>query len=151
MTLGGVFGGMLPSPNQIGIAPLSGKDFNLTNTFTGFRQNLTTANGFNTVVSAVTTSRFTFLVILAVQDLEPTVRVRAVDFTMGGIENPVIWLPELRASDRQFQEIEPFIVSPLSTITIDFFVGADTGFDEAAPWGFVIAKQVYLISRTFIA
>ena len=145
------FGGLIPTGSQIGVAPLSGKDFNLTNTFTGFRQNITSANAFTNVVSAITTSKFAYLVVLAIADIEPVVRTRAVQFTAGGITHPVIWLPELRSSERQFQEIEPFIISPASVATLGVFVGADTGFAELSPWGFVVATQNYLISTTFIA
>jgi len=145
------FGGLIPTPGQVGMEPLSGKDFNLTNTFTGFRSNYTSANAITNVVSAVTTSRFTFLVILAIADLEPIPRTRAVQFVVGGITHPIIFLPELRVSERQFQEIEPFIISPLSVVTFGSFVGSDTGFDEVFPWGFVIGTQNYLISTTFIA
>lgn len=145
------FGGLIPGPGQIGIAPLSGKDFNLTNTFTGFRSNYTTANAITNVVSAATTSKFAFLVILAIADLEPVVRTRAVQFVVGGVTHPIVFLPELRASERQFQEMEPFIVSPAAVVTFGSFVGADVGFDEVFPWGFVVATQNYLISTTFVA
>ncbi len=148
---GVAFGGLIPGPGQIGIAPLSGKDFNLTNTFTGWRANITAANAITNVASAITTSKFAFLVVLAIADLEPVVRSRAIQFVVGGVTHPIVFLPELRQSERQFQEIEPFIVSPAAVVTFGYFVGGDTGFDETFPWGFVVATQNYLISATFVA
>jgi len=148
---GVAFGGLIPGPGQIGIAPLSGKDFNLVNTFTGFRSNYTSANAITNVVSAVTTSKFAFLVVLAIADLEPIPRTRAIQFVVGGVTQPILFLPELRVSERQFQEIEPFVISPAAVVTFGSFIGADTGFDEVFPWGFVVATQNYLISTTFVA
>ncbi len=148
---GVAFGGLIPGPGQIGVAPLSGKDFNLTNTFTGFRSNYTTANAITNVVSAATTSKFAFLVIIGIADLEATPRTRAIQFVVGGVTHPIVFLPELRVSERQFQEVEPFIISPAAVVTFGSFVGADVGFDEVFPWGFVVATQNYLISTTFVA
>jgi len=145
---GMAFGGILPASGQIGVHPLTPREFDLDATWT-FRKEWT-ATGWQTLIDAKTTSKYTHLVICAYENLEPTVRVLAVKETMGGVEHPIIDLTEIKKSDRQIQPIEPYIVSPISVATIEVFVESK-GYDDTRPWGFVVAPYAYLVSKTFIA
>jgi hypothetical protein len=142
------FGGVLPGSSQIGIQPISPKDFNLATTWT-LRTNYT-ATGWNTLISSQTLSKYTHLVVCAYENLEPVPKTLAVKVTAGGVEQPITDLKEIKKSDKQFQAVEPYIAGPISVFTMETFVET-TGYDNLRPWGFVIAPYAYLVSKTFIA
>ena len=142
------FGGLLPSSGQIGISPITPKDYNLAPTWT-FRTNWASTT-WQTLVNAQTTSKYTHVVVLAYENLEPTPRTLALKEAVGGSEHPVIDLTEVLKSHRQIQPIEPYIIQPISTYTVEAFVQV-AGYDCLKPWGFTVAPYAYLISKTFIA
>jgi hypothetical protein len=142
------FGGVLPSSSQIGIQPISPKDFNLATTWT-LRTNHT-ATGWATLISSQTLSKYTHLVICGYENLEPVPKTLAVKVTAGGVEQPIADLKEIKKSNIQFQAVEPYIAGPISVFTMEVFV-EETGQDNLRPWGFVIAPYAYLVSKTFIA
>lgn len=142
------FGGMYPNSSQIGVQPLTAREFNLATTWT-FRTNWA-ATTWQTLISSQTLSKYTHLVICAYENLEPTPRTLAVKETVGGVEHPILDLAEIRKSNRQIQPIEPYIASPVSVFNLEVFV-EETGYDNVRPWGFVVAPYSYLVSKTFIA
>jgi len=149
------FGGVLPSSSQIGIQPISPKDFNteldgttpFATTWT-LRKNWT-ATGWQTRISSQTLSKYTHLVVCGYENLEPVLKTLAVKVTAGGVEQPITDLKEIKKSDKQFQAIEPYIAGPISVFTMKVFVET-TGYDNLRPWGFTIAPYAYLVSETFI-
>lgn len=145
---GMAFGGMLPNSAQIGVHPLSARDFDLATTWT-LRTNWA-ATTWQTLISSKTLSKYTHLVVCAYENLEPTPRTIAIKETVGGVEHPIIDLTEIKKSDRQIQPIEPYIAGPISVFTLEVFVEA-TGYDNLRPWGFVVGPYAYLVSKTFIA
>jgi len=142
------FGGVLPNSAQIGIHPLSARDFNLATTWT-LRTNWATTT-WQTLVSSQTLSKYTHLVVVAYENPEATPRTLAVKETVGGVEHPIVDTMEIRKSDRHLQPIEPYIAGPISVFTLEVFV-EETGYDNLRPWGFVIAPYAFLVSKTFIA
>jgi hypothetical protein len=144
---GMAFGGVLPSSSQIGIQPISPKDFNLATTWTLRTNHAST--GWATLISSQTLSKYTHLVVCGYENLEPVPRTLAVKVTVGGVEQPITDLKEIKKSDKQFQAIEPYIAGPISVFTMKVFVET-TGYDNLRPWGFVIAPYAYLVSETFI-
>jgi len=152
---GMAFGGVLPASSQIGIQPISPKDFNEVSTGVKFATTWTlrkeyTATGWNTLISSQTLSKYTHLVVCGYENLEPVPKTLAVKVTAGGVEQPITDLKEIKKSDKQFQATEPYIAGPISVFTMETFVET-TGYDNLRPWGFVIAPYAYLVSKTFIA
>jgi len=151
------FGGMLPNAGQVGVAPISPRDFNIatsstTGPWTWRKHNAATGwrTGANALVNAQTMSKYTHVVMLAYENLDPVPKTVATKETIGGVEHPIIDLSELKTTNKQLQAIEPYIIGPISVCTIEHFVDA-IGYDELQPWGFVIAPYAYLISKVFIA
>jgi len=142
------FGGVLPSSSQIGIQPISPKDFNLATTWT--LRTSYSSTGWQTLISSQTLSKYTHLVVCGYENLEPVLKTLAVKVTAGGVEQPITDLKEIKKSDKQFQAVEPYIAGPISVFTMETFVET-TGYDNLRPWGFVIAPYAYLVSKTFIA
>jgi len=145
---GMAFGGMLPNSAQIGIHPLSPREFNLATTWT-LRTNWATTT-WQTLVSSQTLSKYTHLVVVGYENLEPVPRTLAVKETVGGVEHPIIDVKEIRKSNMQIQPIEPYIAGPISVFTLEVFVET-TGYDNLRPLGFVVAPYAFLVSKTFIA
>jgi len=145
---GMAFGGVLPSSSQIGIQPISPKDFNLATTWT-LRTNWASTT-WQTLISSQTLSKYTHLAIFGYENLEPVPRTLAVKVTAGGVEQPITDLKEIKKSDSQFQAVEPYIAGPISVFTMEVYVET-AGYDNLRPWGFVIAPYAYLVSKTFIA
>lgn len=145
---GMAFGGLLPNSSQIGICPITPRDYNLATTWT-FRTNWA-ATTWNTMVNAQTTSKYTHIAVLAYENLEPVPKTLAIKEAVGGSEHPIIDLTEIIKSERQIQPIEPYIIQPISVYTLEVFVNP-IGYDNLKPWGFTVAPYAYLVSKTFIA
>ena len=142
------FGGLLPNSGQVGVQPVTPRDFNLATTWT-FRSNWSSTT-WQTLISSQTTSKYTHMVILAYENLEPDPKTLAVKETVGGQEHTIIDLTEIIKSDRQIQPIEPYIIAPISVFTMEVFV-TSTGYDNLKPYGFVVAPYAYLVSKTFLS
>jgi len=146
---GMAFGGMLPNSGQLGIQPLSAREFDLATTWT-FRTNWSSTTWQTLISGSTPLSRYTHVVVLGYEDLENVPRSRAIKETVGGVEHPIIDLQELRRSDKQFEAIEPYIAGPVSPFKLEVYVET-TGYDDTHPWGFVVAPYTYLVSKTFQA
>jgi len=145
---GMAFGGLLPNSGQIGLSPITPRDFNLATTWT-LRSNWASTT-WQTMISSQTTSKYTHIAVLAYENLEPVPRSLAVKETVGGVEHTIIDLSEVFKSDRQIQPIEPYIIAPISVFTMEVFIDS-TGYDNLRPYGFTIAPYAYLVSKTFIS
>ena len=142
------FGGLLPNSGQVGVAPISPRDFNLATTWT-FRSNWSSSS-WQTLISSQTTSKYTHIVVLAYEDLESVPLAMAMKETTGGQEHCIIDLTEIHKSDRQIQPIEPYIIAPISVYTLEIFLSS-TGYDNFKPYGFTVAPYAFLVSKTFLS
>lgn len=141
------FGGTSPAKNEIGIRPLEARDFNIDT----FRMNYTTTGWQAGPINNFTLSKYTYIVVFAYEDPEPTVRVKEIQWTVGSST----WIPEpvgkaLRESKDQKMGIEPFKLIPDQLVTLDVNVET-TGYDSFQPVGVVVAPHTYLLSRIFMS
>jgi hypothetical protein len=144
---GMAFGGLYPNSGQVGVQPITPREFDLATTWT-LRTNWASTT-WQKLIDSKTLSKYTHLVICGYENLEAVPRTAAIKETVGGMEHPVIDLAEIKKNDRQFQAIEPYITSPISVFTLEVYV-EETGYDNLRPWGFVVAPYAYLVSKTFI-
>ena len=139
------FGGTSPGKNEIGIRPLEARDFNIDS----FRKNYTTTGWQASPINNFTLSKYTYIVIFAYEDPEPTPRVKEIQWTVGSST----WIPEpvgriLKESKDQKMGIEPIKLTPEQLVSLDVNIES-VGYDSFQPVGMVIAPHTYLLSRTF--
>ena len=139
------FGGTSPAKNEIGVRPLEARDFNIDT----FRMNYTTTGWQEGPIANFTLSKYTYIVVFAYEDPEPTPRVKEIQWTVGSST----WIPEpvgkrLKESKEQKIGIEPFKLTPEQLVNLDVNIES-VGYDSFQPVGMVIAPHTYLLSRTF--
>jgi len=141
------FEGIDPSGNNLGIRALKAMDFNLST----FRKNYTSTGWQEGPIANATTSRLAYIVIFGYRNLEPTPRVREVQWDINGRKTAIFDLTEILETEKQEVGTEPFILEP-GTANVTMYVDVEsTGYDWTEPIGVVIAPRKYLISRTFLS